>query len=63
MSVVGFDFGNESCIISVCRKGGLDVLQVRIGHCIICLLSRNFLIVYVLLLTLSLSTLSLLHPI
>lgn len=32
MSVVGFDFGTESCIISVCRRGGLDVLQNEVGN-------------------------------
>ena len=31
MSVIGFDFGTDACIISVCKrgsKGGPDVLQV-----------------------------------
>jgi hypothetical protein len=32
MSVVGFDFGNDSCIISCCRKGVVDVLQNEIGN-------------------------------
>jgi len=32
MSVVGFDFGNASCIVSVCRRGGLDVLQNEVGN-------------------------------
>jgi len=26
MSVVGFDFGNESCIVAVARQGGIDVV-------------------------------------
>ena len=26
MSVVGFDFGNSSCVIGVAQKGGIDVI-------------------------------------
>lgn len=31
MSVVGFDLGNESCIIAVARRRGIDVLQNETG--------------------------------
>jgi len=32
MSVVGFDFGNESCVIAVARRRGIDVLQNEVGN-------------------------------
>lgn len=31
MSVVGFDFGAESCVIAVARRRGIDVLQNDLG--------------------------------
>lgn len=31
MSVVGFDFGNESCVVSVARRQRIDVLQNEMG--------------------------------
>jgi heat shock protein 4 len=27
MSVVGFDFGNDSCLIAVARSGGIDIID------------------------------------
>ena len=32
MSVVGFDFGNYKCVVSVARKRGIDVLQNEVGN-------------------------------
>lgn len=32
MSVVGFDFGNQTCKIGVARRRGIDVLQNEVGH-------------------------------
>jgi len=31
MSVVGFDFGNNSCVIAVAQKGGIDVIQNEVS--------------------------------
>lgn len=32
MSVVGFDFGNETCVIAVARRRGIEVLQNEVGN-------------------------------
>ena len=32
MSVVGFDFGSEYCVIAVARRRGIEVLQNEVGN-------------------------------
>ena len=31
MSVVGFDFGSETCVVAVARRRGIDVIQNDVG--------------------------------